>query len=114
MNGATPYNAVYGRAPALLPDTRVPIDDAEPGTARHVERMREISVAAMVEGTAKARVQRAMSTRTLPAGQLSDYKISDLVDYHRVPSSKDASGWRGPAKIIDNTNFTRGTVTVRY
>ena len=68
----------------------------------------------MVEGTAKARLQRAWKTRTAPAGQSHDYKVGDLVDFHRVMGSKDASGWKGPAKIIDTTNISRGTVTVRY
>ena len=94
--------------------TNTPIDGAAPGTMRHVDRMREISIQAMVEGTAQARVKRALSTNTIPAGQIHDYKICDLVDFHRAPSTKDASGWRGPAKIIDNTNITRGTLTVRY
>ena len=59
VNGPTPYNAVYGRVPQLLPDINVPIDDAAPGTMRHAQRMRDISVQAMVEGTAQARVKRA-------------------------------------------------------
>ncbi|MFM7983192.1 MAG: hypothetical protein ACKPKO_28115, partial [Candidatus Fonsibacter sp.] len=64
INGTTPYNAVYGRVPALLPDTSLPIDDAAPGTMRHVQRMREISIPSMVEGTAQARVRRALGTKT--------------------------------------------------
>ncbi|MFM7981627.1 MAG: hypothetical protein ACKPKO_20150, partial [Candidatus Fonsibacter sp.] len=50
INGTTPYNAVYGRVPALLLDTSLPIDDAAPGTVRHVQRMREIIIQSMVEG----------------------------------------------------------------
>ena len=68
INGSTPYHAVYGRVPALLPDDRQVIDDAEPGTARHVIRMREISVRAMVDGIAHTRVQRAMNTKARAAG----------------------------------------------
>ena len=92
INGSTPYNAVYGRVPPLLPDMSMPIDDAQPGTARHVQRMREISIQAIVEGTAKARIERAMRTKTLPAGQSHDYKAGDLMDFHRASSSKDTSG----------------------
>ena len=52
INGTTPYNAVYGRVPPLLPDMNMPIEDAPPGTVRHVQRMPEISIQAMAEGTA--------------------------------------------------------------
>ena len=75
--------------------------------------MREISVQAMLEGTAKNRIERAMNTKTLIAGEAHDYKIGELVDFFRTQSTKDVSGWKGPAKIIDNTNISRGTVTVR-
>ena len=50
----------------MLPDMNTPIDDAAPGTMRHVHRMREISIQAMVEGTAQAIVKRALSTKTRP------------------------------------------------
>ena len=69
---------------------------------------------AMVEGTAQARIKRALNTKTRPAGQSFESKLGDLVDFHRTAPTKDASGWKGPAKIIDNTNITRGTLTVRY
>ena len=52
----------------------VPIDDAARGTMRHVQRMREINVQAMVEGTAQSRVKRALATKTRPAGQSFEYK----------------------------------------
>jgi len=74
LYGSTPYNAVYGRVPQMLPDMNAPIDDAAPGTMRHVHHMREISMQAMVEGTAQARVTIALSTKTRPAGQSHDYK----------------------------------------
>ena len=98
----------------MLLDANLPIDDAAPGTVRHVQRMRDIIIQAMVEGTAQARVRRALGTKTRSAGQGYDYKIGDLVDFHRAPSAKYVSGWKGPAKIIDNTNLTRGTLTIRY
>ena len=113
INGTTPYNAVYGRVPAILPEMNVPLDE-DPHTMRAVHRLREISVHQMVEGTARARIARAMDTRTLPAGQGRDFKIGDEVDFHRGQGSKDTSGWKGPARVIDNTNLSRGTVTVRF
>ena len=114
INGTTPYNAVYGRVPQFLPEINVPIDDVAPGTMRHEQRMREISVQVMVEGTAQARIKRALNTKTRPAGQIFEYKIGDLVDFRRTASTNDASGWKGPAKLIDNTDITPGTLTVSY
>ncbi|MFM7985136.1 MAG: hypothetical protein ACKPKO_38040, partial [Candidatus Fonsibacter sp.] len=99
---------------ALLPDTSLPIEDAVPGTMRHVQRMREISIQVMVEGTAQARVRRALGTKTRSVGQSYDYKIGDLVDFHRAPSAKYVSGLNGLANIIDNTNLTRGTLKIRF
>ena len=46
--------------------------------------------------------------------QVSIFNFGDLADVHRTPVVTDASGWKGPAEIIDNTNLTRGTFAVRY
>ena len=119
VNNSTPYNCVYGRVPHILPS----IDqyDAanegslEPaGTVRYTHRLREISVAATVQETAKVRAQRALQTRSLPAGQHEQYKPGDLVDFYRPAGSKDASGWIGPAKVIDPTHLDKGCITCRH
>ena len=39
-----------------------------------------------------------------------DYRVGDMVDHHRPPSSKDESGWRGPVPITD-VGKPGGTVT---
>ena len=77
INRCTPYNAVYGRVPHLLPDINAPPDDGEalPGVMRGSHRLREIAIASIVEGSAKARIQRAANTKTLPAAQLKDFKM---------------------------------------
>ena len=54
VNNSTPYNAVYGRVPHILPGISQivhPGDAREqtPGTIAHAHRLREISVQAMVE-----------------------------------------------------------------
>ena len=105
VNGCTPYNALYGRVPNILPGIDQPDAMNEdrlnmPGTIRHTHRLREIAVSAMLDETAKVRAQRALQTRTLPAGQLEQFKCGDLVDFFRMPGTKDASGWIGPAKEI--------------
>eukprot|EP00969_Alexandrium_andersonii_P274166 12117948-Alexandrium_andersonii.AAC.1 len=63
-NGSAPYQAVYGCVPLMLPDISSSIDDAQPGTGRHVLRLRELAVQNTVEGTARARISRAMNTKT--------------------------------------------------
>eukprot|EP00969_Alexandrium_andersonii_P352148 15437035-Alexandrium_andersonii.AAC.1 len=68
----------------------------------------------MVEGTAQARIKRAMRTKTQVPGQAHDYKLGELVDFYRAGGSKDTSGWKGPAKIIDASNISRGSVTIRF
>eukprot|EP00969_Alexandrium_andersonii_P014654 639946-Alexandrium_andersonii.AAC.1 len=62
----------------MLPDINTAIDDAAPGTGRHVMRLREVSVQQMVEGTAQARIKRAMHTKTQVPGQAHDYKIGEM------------------------------------
>ena len=59
VNGSTPYNAVYGRVPNLLPgiDQVAPPDGAcDPPLVRHTHRLMEASVQAIVEGSARARL----------------------------------------------------------
>jgi len=119
VNNSTPYNCVYGRVPHLLPsidqfdadneDTLEPI-----GSVRYTHRLREISVGAVLQETAKTRAQRALNTRTLPAGQREKYQVGDLVDFYRPLGSKDASGWIGPAKVIDPTHLDKGSITVKH
>ena len=77
VGDSTPYNAVYGRVPRILPsiDQVAAPDEGrqpEPGTIQHTHRLREISIQAMIEGSARARLGRAMNTRTtLPAQRLN-------------------------------------------
>ena len=68
----------------------------------------------MVEGTAKARLGRALNTRTLPAGERDNYTVGEEVDYFRPANTKDASGWIGPATIADVSRIQRGIITVRH
>ena len=68
----------------------------------------------MVEGTSRARIQRALNTRTLPAGQAAQYQVGDQVEYHRPQGKKDISGWFGLATICDMTRLERGVTGVRH
>ena len=123
VNNTTPYNAVYGRVPRLLPDINqsnsddAPADSdnvSHPGLLRHTHRLREIAVQQMVEGTARARLGRALKTKTLAPGEVEEYQVGEEVDYHRPPNNKDISGWTGPAVVTDLTLIPRGLIGVRH
>ena len=50
VGGSTPYNALFGRQPGMLPDF--------PGPAgRDTQRIREVATQQMIEGTAQAKTQ---------------------------------------------------------
>ncbi len=103
INGCTPYNAVYGRTPPLLPGLEVLNDDGviTPLTDRQVGRVREISVQSIVEGTAHNKLLRAINCRTQPAGETYDDKVGEEIEFFRDKGTKDVSGWIGPATITN-------------
>ena len=106
IGGPTPYNALYGRQPAVLPDINAPPDDSGgvlPGLTRHVSRVREVAVQQMVEATSRAKLQRALATPTRVTGQEKGYKVGDLVDFHSPPGTKDRPGWRYDVTIKATT-----------
>jgi len=119
INNCTPYNAVYGRVPNILPDIDRPdaINEGalnHPGSIRNVHRLREIAVQAMVEETAKVRAGRALNARSQPTVAPGTYKIGDQVDFYRKGGSKDVTGWTGPATVLDPYHMDRGTITIRH
>ena len=69
INVASPYNSVYGPAPALLPELSTSSAGVGPETVVHVHRLRESSVQAIAEGAARERINRATRASALLAGQ---------------------------------------------
>ncbi|CAK0897272.1 unnamed protein product [Prorocentrum cordatum] len=105
--GFSPYQAVYGRLPPLLaefePVSHCQIDDQSagiPGISRHRHRLREVAMQAMVEMTAKDRLRRALRSKTRAPHETVSLAVGDQVDFHRPPSTKEESGWRGPATLL--------------
>ena len=95
--GATPYNARFGRQPALLPDLhRFPDND----NSRCAQRIREVAVQRTVEQTAIERIHRGQKSVTTASGQELDYKPGELLDFFRPPGSKDRSGWQYGANVM--------------
>jgi len=119
INGSSPHNAVYGRVPRILPS----IDGiyapertmaTMPSTIAHTHKLREIAVAAMVEGSAQERLKAALHGKFTVANAILDLRVGDTVDFYRPPSTKDVSGWFGPATVVDVSLISHGVVSVRY
>ena len=114
LNGMSPYAAVLGRVPALLPSDDVIMSDQDgDSTSRHTYRLREIAVQAIAEGTARERMKRALNTKTQASGTEHEYQLGQTVDWYRPPAQKDASGWRGPGTVIDLSRLEHGRIGIR-
>ena len=110
----TPYNAVLGRAPAVLPplaDTLAPEGGGDSVDGRREARVREIAVSAMTQTSALARASRAARSKSSTSAVV-EYHPGDLVDYRRKTSQKDQSPWHGPVPII-RTAISDGQVILR-
>ena len=108
VGGVSPMQAALGHQPAILPDSTqmAAIQDDNnaltgSGIARHSQRIRELAVEAMVNVSAKERLERAMRTKTRKAVQHEQYERGDEVEFFRPQSQKEVPGWRGPATIMD-------------
>ena len=94
IGGRSPYQALYGRQPAMLP----PLEGVEnPTDERTISRIRELSLQAMIEATSSAHVTRALRAKTVA---LEQFQVGDMVEYHRPSSSKDSTGWHGPVEVV--------------
>ena len=114
LNGCSPYTAVLGRVPAILPSEDNIVSEGLPDTcSAHSHRLREIAVQAIAEGTARERLKRALRTQTRPSGEELDFKVGDKVDWWREPAQKDAPGWRGPGEVVDLSRLQHGRLGVR-
>ena len=114
FKGVSPFTAVLGRVPPLLPDAIAITDDTDASAvAQHSHRLREIAIQCIIEASAQDRLKRASHTITKPAGEEFELKLGEEVEYYRPPLSRDASGWRGPAVICDLTRLEHGRVGIR-
>lgn len=121
----TQFQAVFGRTPIMLQDfepvSETALDDLAAGVAglfRHHLRIREIALDQMIQQTSQSRLERVINSKTRVALEQLELKQGDLVDFWRKPATKDESGWRGLATVIEVGTPTvlrchNGTVDVR-
>ena len=77
---ATPYQAVSGRQPPMLPDLEVPsFEPGDSANGRKEARVREIALMSMMQATAMGRTVRALASRSSPSGQ-DLYCLCAIVD----------------------------------
>ena len=55
----------------------------------------------MIQGAAQLRLERALTSNTRLATEKLELSQGDLVDFYRQPATKDESGWRGPAEVVE-------------
>ena len=123
VGGSTPYNAVYGRVPSILPgiDQVTPPEGQDwvdafrqnPGTLPHAPTSRSECSG---HDRRFSRNQTRSSTKHSEHNASSEVfvQVGEEVDFHRSQSSKDASGWLGPAEVVDVARTTRGVVALRW
>lgn len=109
VGDSSPYNAVLGRQPAILPplaDSTTADGAGDSADGRREARIREIAINSMTQASAMARVNRASSARTTSSTQ-GKYQPGDLVDYWRKLEGKDTSPWHGPVPVIRDSPSER-------
>ena len=124
VGGFNPITSVLGIKPQVLPDSETTtlsvVDDMigrldDPNRA--CLRLREMSVAAMINATARNRLSVAERTQTRRDGREHEFKLGDLVDVYRKQDghhAKDRTGWRGPCTVVDLTEIERGQLSVKW
>ena len=110
VGGYSPYQAVYGRVPAVLRS----LETEEGPDGRTAATLRELAISSMVEATARERAYRADRSKSRPSGELNQYAVGDLVEFYRPPDTKDATGWKGPAMITDVSQIKEGLITIKW
>jgi len=120
INDSTPYQAVLGRQPSILPPLEggyngsLVDDQARPETGcRGTTRVREIAACNIIETVARARMERAHKHKTRKAVEILELQPGSVVDLWFDQTTKDVPGWRGPAKVA-TINTEEGNITVRY
>ena len=63
-----------------------------------------MALAAMVQESAQMRLERALPPKARLAVEQLELQPGDLADFWRNLATKDESGWRGPARVVEPGN----------
>ena len=115
----TPYVALLGRVPTLLPHIEhingsASLND-ETGVegSRHIHRLREVAVSSMVVALAERRLRMINSSGPSPLpGELLSLGPGDQVEIYRR-TTKDRPAWVGPA-TVKVTDIDHGKLMVQW
>ena len=79
-NGATAYQSVFGRQPALMPPLDIPgATGGDSLDGREEARIREIATAAWVQAAATARTVQALAGKTTVPGAAKFLKVTSWI-----------------------------------
>ena len=119
--GYTPYQALFGRHSTLLAAMEAAgqsaLDDGSGGilsASRHAVRLRELARSAILESVAKDRMKQGAASKSRLAGELLGLECGEMVDLYRSPATKDLTGWRGSAEVVNVRGLSEGYVDVKW
>ena len=81
---------------------------------RDAYAIRRLAISSMIQATADTKARIAEASKTRRSGELLELKLGDLVEFYRKPLTKDASGWHGPAEVVNLTNLQDGLLHVKW
>ena len=112
-NGSSPYNALAGRQPAMMPDLETPgYDTVQTSGGEREAQIRRASIEAITRATAVAKANPAPRARATADGSRM-HRECGMVDYRRPTFTKDGQGgWTGPFSVVRNEP-DRGQLVVR-
>ena len=112
VGNASPYECVFGRSPPLL--AIVGEESGEGVSDRDATRIRRMAIHSMIQATADQKARIANDTKTRRSGELLELREGDLVEFYRKPITKDASGWHGPAEVVNLSSLQDGVIYVKW
>ena len=81
---------------------------------RDAARIRHMAIHSMIQATADQKARIANDTKTRRSGELLELREGDLVEFYRKPITKDASGWHGPAEVVNPSSLQDGVIYVKW
>jgi hypothetical protein len=116
INGVAPIVGVLGNLPGDYHDLgNSAVSNFEGATtdiAEYSTKVRLLAKVAALRAIVERRMAQAEKSRP-QRFKATDLQVGSLVDLYRVPKTKDTSGWRGPAVVLD-LDVPAGTGTIKH